>query len=243
MFPLVQMFISRGVDPVAAKLWGDKYIHVMKRYCIDTPNRIAGFYANILVETGKLRNFKESLNYSVEALPNIWPSRFGKTEEQRQLAREWGYIKDKKTGKIVRPSNQQAIANYVYGDRGGNRGRDSGDGWKYRGHGPIQTTFLSNYLSVQEGTGVACVDNPEILTTPEGGTISSAYFWWKNKIYTYADRGDADGMRDLVNFGRKTAAYGDAHGFKEFLINYNAILDFIKNTTNNVIELPQASEE
>lgn len=233
VFPLAQMLISRRVDPVRANAWADKYIHLMRRYQIDTPVRVAGFFANILTETGCMKTFSESLNYSAEGMMRTWPKRF-QNEQQRALAKAWGYVKDS-NGKIIKPADQVAIANYVYGDRLGNRGQQSGDGWRYRGMGPIQVTGLANYIAVQQGTGVPCVDNPEILMQPEGGSISSAYFWWKNKIYVYADRGDIDGVRDLVNIGRKTVSYGDAHGFGFYLEHHKAITSFIQSVGNTIV--------
>ena len=70
---------------------------------------------------------------------------------------------------------------------------------------------------------------------PEGGSISSAYFWWKNKIYVYADRGDIDGVRDLVNIGRKTVPYGDTHGFVFYLEHHKALTSFIQSVGNTIV--------
>ena len=45
----------------------------------ETPLRVAHFMAQVLHESGGLANQIESLNYSAERLPKVWPSRFKPT--------------------------------------------------------------------------------------------------------------------------------------------------------------------
>src|SRR6185436_8429416 len=74
-----------------------------------------------LLESGGLANQIESLNYSAERLPKVWPSRF------------------KPTGPLDPADfahNQEKLGNEVYGGRMGNTGPN--DGFTYRGRGLLQ---------------------------------------------------------------------------------------------------------
>jgi predicted chitinase len=98
----------------------------------DTPLRLAHFMAQVLHESGGLANQIESLNYSAERLPKVWPSRF------------------KPTGPLDPADfahNQQKLGNEVYGGRMGNTGPN--DGFTYRGRGLLQLTGKDSY---QEAT-------------------------------------------------------------------------------------------
>ena len=94
------------------------------KYGIDTPRRIASFVAQCGHESGGWRTFSENLNYSAKALDAI----FGK------------YFK--RAGRDAQDYHRQPekIANVVYANRMDNGDTDSGDGYRYRGRGPIQLT-------------------------------------------------------------------------------------------------------
>lgn len=143
---------------------------------VDTPRRLHCFMANISPETAGLRALEENLNYSAAQLRKTFPTRVTTDALANQLARQ-----------------PQKIANFIYGGRFGNN--KSGDGWKYRGGGMLQTTFKANY----ESAGYA--DNPEALRTP-GPALKSALHYWKSKnCNRYADQGDIVGLRKVINGG------------------------------------------
>ena len=62
--------------------------------------------------------------------------------------------------------NPQKLANTVYSGILGNGGPDSGDGWKYRGHGLPQVTGRTNFEKVRRLTGLEVVANPSLLLSP-----------------------------------------------------------------------------
>jgi len=72
----------------------------------------------------------------------------------------------------VHGANPEAIANRAYGNRYGNGGVESGDGWRYRGRGMTQLTFKDNYKTspslfsnyIKE---YKFFDNPDLVATPE----------------------------------------------------------------------------
>jgi putative chitinase len=159
----------------------------------------AAFIANVGHETGQLATFSENLNYSAEALLRQWPARFTPALAA-QLARK-----------------PEAIANHVYGGRYGNGDEKSGDGWRYRGGGGIQTTFRDNYAAGAAHFGMDIAAFAEWVRTPEGAIRSAAQFWQAHKISARSAAGDFDGCCDLVNLGHKTEKVGDSIGWLDRL--------------------------
>ena len=90
----------------------------------------------------------------------------------------------------------------------------------YKGHGLIQITGYNNHLACGKALGLDLVNDPMQLTLPIHATRSAGWFWKTNNLNKWADVGDIDGVSDTINRGRKTAAYGDANGFKERLAAY-----------------------
>lgn len=87
-----------------------------------------------------------------------------------------------------------------------------GDGFKFRGHGPIQTTGRSNHRRVTaalRARGVKdCPDfevQPDLLCAPRWGSFAAGLYWSDNKINPWADKGDIDNVSSLVNCGRPGA--------------------------------------
>jgi putative chitinase len=159
----------------------------------------AAFVANVGHETGQLASFSENLNYSAEGLLKTWPARFT-AALAAQLAR--------------RP---EAIANHVYAGRYGNGNEASGDGWRYRGGGGIQTTFHDNYAAGAAHFGMDIAAFADWVRTPEGAIRSAGWFWQAHGISARANSGDFDGCCDLVNLGHKTDKEGDAIGWADRL--------------------------
>ena len=229
VFNLHGFLVDNGVKPEIANAWAPLYLSAMKRYGVDTPDRIAAFFSNVMHESSNFERLVENLNYSAKGLANTWPKRFSST----------GRIGGAPTAKAAAlHRNPMAIANNVYANRMGNGSESSGEGWKYRGRGPIQITGKNNYISIAEHTGLDCVNNPDVLSTPQGGVLSSCLFWYNNPCRTHADRKDIDGVRDVINIGRKTAAYGDAIGFADVKNRYDRMLNWIRTKSNNTVVLP-----
>ena len=166
---------------------------------IATPIDRAAFIANVGHETGQLANFSENLNYSAEGLLKTWPTRFTPAMAA-QLARQ-----------------PEAIANHVYAGRYGNGDAASGDGWRYRGGGGIQTTFHDNYAAGAAHFGMDIGAFADWVRTPEGAIRSAGWFWQAHGISARANAGDFDGCCDLVNLGHKTDKVGDAIGWADRL--------------------------
>lgn len=104
----------------------------------------AHFFGQCGHESGGFTVFSENLNYSADGLVKI----FGK------------YFNSSTAAAYARQPVK--IANKVYANRMGNGNEASGDGWKYRGRGPIQLTGKDNYT----GLATALKDN-NIISNPD----------------------------------------------------------------------------
>lgn len=150
-----------------------EYINKYKdQFDINTDKRLAAFVATCIVESFGFRKYVESTKYtSASRLRQVFP----KTVPTMELAR-----------RLVK-SGDKAIANYVYGTKNGNRGRDTNDGWDYRGRGAIQITCRNNYIASAKSTGYDYVNKPELLSTHEHAIISAMDWWKRNGCNELAD--------------------------------------------------------
>jgi len=176
-----------------ASVWTPPIADACQAYQITTGRRLAAFLAQVGHESAGLARVVENLNYSAEGLLATWPSRFT-SAEAAALARK-----------------PEAIANRVYANRMGNGGPESGDGWRYRGRGPIQITGRVNYAAIRDairGTGRQCPDlelSPELLESPKWGALAAGAFWFERDLNRLADAGDIDKITRRIN-GRSNGA-------------------------------------
>lgn len=158
---------------------------------VDTGHELASFLAQIGVETGQLQRLEENLNYRAQGLANTW-ARFSATGKRggppNALALE-----------IER--QPQRIANVVYANRFGNGDEASGDGWRYRGRGGIQVTFLDNYRACGRDLGLDLVGVPELLLEPLNAMRSAGWYWKVKGLDRYDDDADAGREGRIVNGG------------------------------------------
>ena len=188
-----------------AQLFVDPLNAMFEACEINTRFRITMAVAQIAVESGQLLNMEENLNYRAEQLVKTWPSRF-----TISLANEYA-------------RKPQRIANYVYANRNGNGNELSGDGWNHRGRGCIGLTFKNNYraASIAVCGDDTLLRNPNLVSELPYSVGVFGWFWIANDLNRYADKGDFDGVCDVVNQGRKTVAIGDSIGYADRVTFYN----------------------
>jgi putative chitinase len=165
------------------ELFHDPLCAAMEEFEINTPQRVAGFLAQCAHESGNFTAIRENLNYSADGLKRVFPK----------------YFRDVDANDYNR--NPEKIANRVYSNRMGNGDEDSGDGYAYRGRGLIQLTGKDNYANCSMDLEVDLIEDPSYLETPEGAARSAAWFWWKNNLNSFADKGDIVGMTKRINGG------------------------------------------
>jgi len=155
-----------------------------------TPLRVAHFMAQVLHETGGLAIQIESLNYSAERLPKVWPSRF------------------KPTGPLDPAAfahNQQKLGNEVYGGRMGNIGPN--DGFTYRGRGLLQLTGKDSYDRATTTLGAQNPEAPDLVASPDAvfsarWCLAVAAAEWASKgCNAFADQDDIRKVTRAINGG------------------------------------------
>lgn len=122
---------------------------------------VAMLLAQVGHESADLTRLEERLYYTAKRMTQVWPSRYPSLSAAKPYAR-----------------NPEALANHTYGGRMGNA--QPGDGWKYRGRGPIQITGRNNYTALENATGMRCIDNPDLLLDPDGGAMSAVWYYVTN---------------------------------------------------------------
>lgn len=157
---------------------------VLPRYEINTPERVAAFLAQCGHESADFTVLKENLNYSAAGLRNTWPTRFLTEDDAQPYHR-----------------NPEKIANKVYANRLGNGAEESGDGWKFRGRGAIQTTGKSNYQVFANKIGKTLDETVSYIETLEGAVESAAFYWERNQLNELADTQNIKEMTRRINGG------------------------------------------
>jgi putative chitinase len=189
--------ILRG-NPSASE-WADAALVILPEYEINTPQRVAGFFAQCGHESMNFRVLEENLNYTAEALDRVFPKYFSKVSS-KDFAKQ-----------------PEKIANLVYGNRMGNV--NSGDGYLFRGRGPIQLTGRDNYTSFGESIGLSPEQVIDYIQTKEGALKSACWYWKTRNINLACDANDIVKMTKLVN--------GGTHGLEDRKKRYISALQIL----------------
>ena len=80
---------------------------------------------------------------------------------------------------------------------------EAGDGFRYKGRGPIQLTGRDNYHRFGGALGVDLENNPELAATKEVGFRIAALFWAKNGLNELADAQRFELITKRINGGTK----------------------------------------
>jgi putative chitinase len=166
--------LQSKIGVTADGAFGPGTLKAAMNYYKMTPERAAHFFAQTAHETGEYKSFSENLNYSADGLKKI----FGK------------YFPDKLNESYAK--QPEKIANRVYGNRMGNGDENSGDGFKFRGRGALQTTGKNNYLALSNH-----LKKPEIMINPDLVSTdyafeSAMFFFESNKLWSICDQGVND---------------------------------------------------
>ncbi|RYF97808.1 MAG: hypothetical protein EON94_14260, partial [Caulobacteraceae bacterium] len=187
------LLIACGVERYTAREWSSVFASCIREDTFSQGDRdLVDFLPEVIHESVGLQVMEESLNYSVEGLMQT----FGTDRISVGDCQRYGRTK-------VKRADQQAIANLVYG---GKYGRDKlgntkpGDGWRYRGRGPIQITGAWNYARMGELMGQDLLVVPELLAQPHYA-LTSAILWWEDRIPD-SFLGETTSIRKRVNGGQ-----------------------------------------
>lgn len=76
-----------------------------------------------------------------------------------------------------------------------------GDGFRYRGRGPIQLTGRGNYRKYGDELGLPLEQHPEMLEQLDVGFMVAALYWKKRGLNKFADVGDIQAVTLRINGG------------------------------------------
>lgn len=195
--------ISKNKNP---QLWYDAFCEHFPAFDIVTPSRVAGFVAQCQHESLDFTILQENLNYGAKGLRGL----FGKYFPNDELARQY-------------ERKPEMIANKIYGGRMGNGPEASGEGWKYRGRGIIQITGKNNYAQCSKDLfqDDTLVRDPDLLREPEWAVLSGCWFWHKNQLNQWCDKGDMNTLTKKIN--------GGFIGLEDRIHHWNIALDLMES--------------
>ncbi len=165
--------LQKKIGVTADGAFGPGTLKAAAAYYKLSPNRAAHFFAQCAHESGNFKAFSENLNYGAKGLRGI----FGKYFPTDAMARAY----ERQPAKI---------ANRVYANRMGNGDEASGEGFAYKGRGPLQLTGKNNYRAFGKyiGREQEILDNPDLVAT-ELGFESALWFFDANKLWSICDQG------------------------------------------------------
>ncbi|HHR0649718.1 glycoside hydrolase family 19 protein [Klebsiella oxytoca] len=182
---------AAGISAGLAARWFPHIDAAMKEFGITAPLDQAMFIAQCGHESTSFTQLVESFNYSVAGLAGFVKAKRITQDQAKSLGR-------KSSEKALPLERQRAIANLVYSNRYGNK--SAGDGWKYRGRGLKQITFLDNYLRCGTALKLDLVSNPELLEKDINAARSAAWFYTSNGCLKYP--GDLIRVTQIINGGQ-----------------------------------------
>ncbi len=146
-----------------AEIYLSPFVAPLDRFEINTALRIAAYAAQLGHESLDLTHWVENLNYTTAArIRETWKSRFPTLASAQSFVRQ-----------------PQALAEKVYGGRMGNV--QPGDGWRFRGRGPIQATGREMYAWLGEQLSLNLTAHPDLLLQPTIGCLAAAAIYAVSK--------------------------------------------------------------
>ena len=174
--------------------WVDPLNETFARFDINTAYRQSAFIGQCSHECGNFRILSENLNYKAATLMKLWSKRFPTLEIANQYA-----------------GNPKKIANMVYANRMGNRDESSGDGYRFRGRGCIQTTGHANYYHAGQSLGYDFVMDPDVVSSPKYAALTAGFFWSTHGLNALADAQDHKSITKRINGGYIGLAEREEH--------------------------------
>jgi putative chitinase len=170
-------------------VWYEAMAVQLPQFEVNTAKRVAAFVAQCAHESADFTVLSENLNYSAEALNKLFGKYFAAA------------------GRDAAPYHRkpEMIANVIYANRMGNGDTKSGEGYKFRGRGPIQLTGKDNYWKFASDffeDPETVMNDPDLVTDDIPTALYSAlWFWNKNNLNREADSGDIKLMTKKINGG------------------------------------------
>ncbi|MBV9834398.1 MAG: hypothetical protein JO055_08340 [Alphaproteobacteria bacterium] len=173
---------AAGAGPIEAATWAVPLNYAMKKFEIFNTARQAAFLANVALETadpdtGRMLSapIESSAPYTVRMMRSKTKS-FPDDASIIAVLHDPLNINHPDKVRVVEPKK---FFNRFYGWRSelGNRGRDTNDGYMYRGRGALHLTGRARYVACGIALGLDLVGNPDIVANPFYGSLAGAWAW------------------------------------------------------------------
>ena len=176
--------LSAAAPKVDVGTWVPALNTAFAKYGLNTDKRMAAAIGQFLVEAGAAFSaIAENLNYkSADRLAAIFPSAFPNAQAAQAFV-----------------GNPVALGNHVYANKLGNGDEQSGDGYRFRGHGLVQLTGRASYVQFGATIGKSAEDAAAYCATPEGAAMSGCWFLSSHGCLSLADAWDISGITRIVN--------------------------------------------
>ena len=145
---------------------------IVKHYELSA-ERGAHLLGQVIHESGSFKLTRENLNYSVESMMRVWPSRFPTKESAEPYAR-----------------NPKALAENVYFGRMGNDSKEKAS--LYIGRGFLQLTGFNNVKAFASDMGKPEVMEDPSLLEEDYAMDTAIWFFQKNNLWKICDEGVND---------------------------------------------------
>ena len=166
----------------------------MLTYDINSRVRMAAFLSACFIMSSGFRRKAESYDFTACRLFKESP----KVDSYKLATR------------LVR-NGEREIANYLFCFENGNGGIDSDDGWMYRARTPLQFRGRTFYQTVNDVTGIDCINHPELLEDPENSIIAAMAHWQAEGYNEMTDQLKFANTFELQVKPRKNSSTKDYH--------------------------------
>jgi putative chitinase len=147
---------------------GPKTVSAIKKDLgIANSNVIAHLLGQMRLESGNFTHFREGTKYT-------------DVSRMRKIFKRYRLNPARAASDV---GNAEKIANFVYADRNGNGGEQTGDGWKFRGAFGLQLTGKTNFNEFYASVGIPLNTDPDTLVNDVRMYFKAGLFWFtKNKV-------------------------------------------------------------
>lgn len=177
--------ICPGLSPLKAAAYLPHFLQACAEADVTTTAREACFIAQMAHESAEFQIWRE-----------LWGPTSDQKNYERPLLADGTLAPLVPTGQGLRIPVWQQLGNL-----------QAGDGKRFRGRGPLQTTGRDEYRACGRALGLDLVQDPDLLAGPIAGHDpgpgfrAGAWFWRTRNLNVLADAGDFVGLTRRINGG------------------------------------------
>lgn len=145
-------------------------------------------------------NVSRSIELGMAA--NVHFRTYGILDNPLRLAHFMGQVAHESGGfKYMEEIWGPTVAQTGYEGRADLGNNQAGDGFRFKGRGPIQLTGRANYRTFGRKVGIDIESHPEVVAMPSFGLLVACMYWDDRKINAVADADDIVAVTRKINGG------------------------------------------